>query len=147
MKSVICCVGIVLLWCLSICADDSDRPPTSAPARSPIAVEDLDPKLDHNEVSIKFAISELGGVAQLSIPGKAPTFVIEAISKHEKKDLTVWIEGELADVLDRLQLSFYGSTSSQVVNGNMGAQAPPGRARRRPTHVPGFHGPPRPRCR
>jgi len=108
MKSLISCVGIVLLWSLSICADDSDRPPR-APAPSAIAIAKLDPKLDHKEVTIKFTVSELGGVAQLSIPGTAPTFVIEAKSEHERKDLTVWIEGELADVLDRLQLSFYGS--------------------------------------
>lgn len=108
MKSLSSCVGIVLLWSLSMCADDTDRPP-SAPAPVPITIAKLDPKLDHKEVTIRFAVKELGGVAQLSVPGKAPTFVIEAISEHERKDLTVWIEGELADVLDRLQLSFCGS--------------------------------------
>ena len=108
MRSLISCVGIVLLWSLSICADDNDRPP-NAPNPPPIAVAKLDPKLDHKDVTIKFAVSELGGVAQLSIPGKAPVFVIEATSEHKGKDLTVWIEGELADVLDRLQLSFCGS--------------------------------------
>ena len=71
----------------------------------PITQDSLDPKLNETKVTIQFAVSELGGVAQKSIPGKAPTFVIEAKSEHEKKDLTVWIEGELAEVLDRLQLS------------------------------------------
>ena len=108
MKSLIPCVGIVLLWSLSISADDTDRPP-SAPTPSPIGIAKLEPKLDGEEVTVKFAVSELDGVAQLFIPGKAPSFVIEATSEHERKDLTVWIKGELADVLDRLQLSFYGS--------------------------------------
>ncbi len=108
MRSVISCIGIVLLWSHSPCAGDTARPPSDS-SQPPIAVANLDPKLDHKQVTIKFAVSELGGVAQLSIPGKAPTFVIEATSAHEKKDLTVWIEGDLADVLDRLQLSFLGT--------------------------------------
>lgn len=85
-------------WCTS-------RPPDP----TPIAIAKLDPMLDRKEVTIEFSVSELGGVAQLSVPGKAPAFVIEATSEHEEKDLTVWIEGELADVLDRLQLSYLGS--------------------------------------
>jgi len=108
MKSFVFCVGIVLFWSLSVCADESVHLP-SAPAPSPITIAKLDPKLDHEEVTIKFSVSELGGVSQLSIPGKAPAFIIEATPEHKGKDLTVWIEGELADVLDRLQLSFYGS--------------------------------------
>ncbi len=108
MKSLIPYVGIVLLSSLAICSADTDPPP-KAPAPSPIAIAKLDPSLDRKEATITFSVSELGGVAQLYIPGKASTFVIEATSEHETKDLTVWIEGELADVLDRLQLSFGGS--------------------------------------
>ncbi len=108
MKSLIPCVGIVMLLSHSICATDTD-PRKSAPDPTPLSVPELDPMLDHKEVTIKFEVRELGGVSQLSIPGKAPTFLIEAISEHDNKDLTVWIEGELANVLDRLQLSFYGS--------------------------------------
>jgi len=86
----------------------SDRPP-AAPDPAPISIATLDPMLDQREVTVKFSVSDLGGVAQLSVPGQAPTFVIEATSEHNSKDLTVWIEGELANVLDRLQLSLCGS--------------------------------------
>ena len=85
----------------------SDRPP-AAPDPAPISIATLDPMLDQREVTVKFSVSDLGGVAQLSVPGQAPTFVIEATSEHNSKDLTVWIEGELANVLDRLQLSLCG---------------------------------------
>ncbi len=108
MKSLISCVGIALVWSLAIFADDHDRP-SSATDPSPIEIAKLDPSLDHKEVTIRFTVSELGGVAQFDIPGKAPTFVIEATSEHKGKDLTVWVENELADVLDRLQLSYLGS--------------------------------------
>ena len=108
MKSLISYVSIALLWSLTVYADDSDRLPR-APDPKPIAIVKLDPMLDHKEVTIQFSVSELRGVAQLSIPGKALTFVIEATSEHEGKDLTVWIEGELANVLERLQLSYFGS--------------------------------------
>lgn len=108
MKSLISCLGIALLSSLIVLADDNDRPVTALDP-SPIEIATLDPMLDHKEITVRFTVSELGGVAQLSIPGKAPTFVIEALSGHQRKDLTVWIEGELADVLDRLQLSFSGS--------------------------------------
>ena len=106
MKSLSVYLGIALLWSLVIFAGEPDRPPQEP---DPISIAELDPLMDHNEVTIKFSVSELGGVAQLSIPGKAPTFVIETTSEHNGKDLTVWIEGELADVLDRLQLSYSGS--------------------------------------
>ncbi|MBL8817830.1 MAG: hypothetical protein JNL58_17525 [Planctomyces sp.] len=108
MKILISSVGVILLCSLSIFADDSDCPPSSEDPPA-LAIAKLDPKLDRKEVTIRFSVSELGGVAQISIPGKAPTFVIEATSEHKRKDLTVWIEGELADVLDRLQLSYGGS--------------------------------------
>ena len=96
MKILISCVGIILLWGLSIFADDATAHRVLRIPQA-MAIAKLDPKLDRKEVTIRFSVSELGGVAQLSIPGKAPTFVIEATSEHERKDLTVWIEGELAD--------------------------------------------------
>lgn len=108
MNSLTSYVSAALLWCLVVCADNGDCSP-GVPDRTPIEIAKLEPTLDHKEVTIEFSVSELGGVSQLSIPGKAPTFVIEAMSEHEGKDLTVWIEGELADVLDRLQLSYLGS--------------------------------------
>jgi hypothetical protein len=108
MKRLIMCMGFVLLSSLASCSGDDDRA-QNAQDPLPIDVTKLDPKLDHQEVTIKFSVSKLGGIAQLYIPGKAPTFVIEANSDHKSKDLRVWVEGEFADVLDRLQLSHYGS--------------------------------------
>lgn len=104
---LISCVGIVLVSSISACADDEAGLPIAP--KSPIAIAKLDPKLDGKEVTVRLTVSELGGVAQLSIPGVAPIFVIEATSEHKGRDLTVWIEGDLAEVLERLQLSFYGS--------------------------------------
>ncbi len=91
------------------CSWNGEKPLT-APKSHPIEIAKLDPKLDRQEVTVQVAVSSLEGVAQLSIEGQAPTFIIQATSDHPKKDLSVWIEGELANVLDRLQLS-YGSSN------------------------------------
>ncbi len=108
MKSLTSFIAIALIWGLTVPADGSDDPPVT-PDPTAISIAKLDRTLDRREVTIQFSVSELGGVSQLAIAGKPRTFVIEAMSEHEGKDLTVWIEGELASVLDRLQLSYFGS--------------------------------------
>lgn len=97
---------IVLICSCFLGAEEKVRTPV-APSPPPMEVAKLHPKLDKKEVTIRFVVSELGGVSQLASPGKAPSFVIEAVSEDDSKDLTVWIEGELADVLNRLRLSAY----------------------------------------
>lgn len=87
----------------------SAGPGGAAHAASPYSVAKLDRQLGDKEVTVTFTASKLGGVAGINVEGKAPEFVIEAASEHERKDLRVWIEGELAEVLDRLQLSYYRS--------------------------------------
>jgi hypothetical protein len=70
----------------------------------PLLVGDLEPKLDGKEVTVKFTITGLDGIAQLTKEGQAPSFAIETDSAKQKNMLSVWIEGELANVLDRLQM-------------------------------------------
>lgn len=70
----------------------------------PLLVGDLEPKFDGKEVTVKFTISGLDGIAQLTKEGQAPSFAIETDSEKQKNMLSVWIGGELANVLDRLQM-------------------------------------------
>ena len=67
MKSLTSCVSVALLWSVTIYADDGGCFPR-VPDPTPIAIAKLDRMLDHKEVTIEFSVSELGGVAQLSIP-------------------------------------------------------------------------------
>lgn len=80
----------------------------------PMLIGDLQPKLDGKEVTIRFTITAVGGIAQLTKEGQAPSFAIKTDSgKHENR-LSVWIEGELANVLDRLQMSFLQENQLKV---------------------------------
>ncbi|MEQ1825523.1 MAG: hypothetical protein ABL921_06235 [Pirellula sp.] len=72
----------------------------------PLSIGELEPKLDKKEVTIKFTVAKLEGVAQLYKEGQAPTFVIETESDKQENRLSVWIEGELANVLDRLEMGY-----------------------------------------
>ncbi len=101
---------VLFVSALLSCSQNGEKS-LAASKSTPIEIAQLDPKLDRQPVTVQFAVSSLEGVAQLSIEGQAPTFIIQATSDHSKKDLSVWIEGELADVLDRLQLS-YGSSNA-----------------------------------
>ncbi len=85
------------------------KKPLTAPKSHPIEIAKLDPKLDRQEVTVQVAVS-IWKVLHSFPSKKAPNFIIQATSDHPKKDLSVWIEGELANVLDRLQLS-YGSSN------------------------------------
>lgn len=114
MKCSILCVGVFSLCSLFLCTNNKICPPSGLTPTPPvISIAELEPQLHQREVTIKFTVSKLEGVSQLAIPGKAPTFIIEAESDDEKKDLSLWIEGELADVLDRLQLSNSGTDPIQ----------------------------------
>lgn len=73
----------------------------------PLLIADLEPKLDGEIVTIKFTVTELGGIAQLSKPGQSPWFAIETEKGSQNNLLAVWIIDELANVLHRLQLAAY----------------------------------------
>lgn len=75
--------------------------------QEPLLIADLEPKLDGEIVTIKFTVTELGGIAQLSKPGEAPWFAIETEKGSQKNMLSVWIIEELANVLNRLQLAAF----------------------------------------
>lgn len=70
-------------------------------------IGDLEPKLDGKEITVKFSITGVDGIAQRVKEGQAPSFAIETESGKHKNQLSVWIEGELANVLDRMQMSAF----------------------------------------
>lgn len=72
-----------------------------------LLIADLEPKLDGQDVTIQFTVTGLEGIAQLAKEGQAPTFAIETEKGKQKNELSVWIEGELANVLNRLQLAAF----------------------------------------
>ena len=72
----------------------------------PLFIGDLEPKLDGQEVTVKFTITALAGIAQRVKEGQAPSFAMETDQVKQKNVLSVWIEGELANVLDRLQMGY-----------------------------------------
>lgn len=104
MKYVMPSVVVTLLTCLSAAAEP-DR--ISSESRDPLGIADLVPAMDRNEIAIRFTVDDLRGIAGSSKIGQAPSFAIETKSEHDTKRLSVWIEGELASVLDRLQMSCY----------------------------------------
>jgi hypothetical protein len=79
--------------------------------QTPLLLNELAPELDGDEVTVKFTVAGLDGVAQLSIPGQAPSFAIETEKGKQNNQLSVWIEGELANVLDRLEMSAFQENS------------------------------------
>jgi hypothetical protein len=76
----------------------------------PLLIGDLEPKFDGKEVTIKFTVTKLDGIAQFTKEGQAPSFAIETERGNQKNMLSVWIEGELANVLDRLQMGAFQDT-------------------------------------
>ena len=84
----------------------SDPPPPKGNATQPILIGDLKPQLDGREVTVRFTITKLDGIAQLAKEGQALSFAMETDGGKQENVLSVWIEGELANVLDRLQMSY-----------------------------------------
>lgn len=105
-------VAMVCVW-LGISNGLADPPPQQGAFR-PISINDLEPKLDGNEVAIKFTITGVDGITQRVNEEQAPSFVIEADSGKHKNRLSVWVEGELANVLDRLQMSAFQENQLKV---------------------------------
>ena len=97
-------IAVVCSW-LGI-SSGSDAPPPQSAATQPIQIGDLKPQLDSQEVTVKFTITGLDGISQRAKQGQAPSFAMETDGGKQKNVLSVWIEGELANVLDRLQMSY-----------------------------------------
>lgn len=96
---VFCCFG----------ATGRSNEATLAQKKSPphLLIADLEPTLDGKEVTVKFTVTALEGISQLATEGQAPTFAIETEKGEQKNELSVWIEGELANVLNQLQLAAF----------------------------------------
>ncbi len=89
-------------------------PPTKQGPK-PILIRELEPKLDGKEVTVKFTIKELHGITQINLKeGQAGSFgFLTESDKHENR-LDVWVEGELANVMDRLQMSIFQDNELKV---------------------------------
>lgn len=75
--------------------------------RKGLLIADLDATLDGRDVTVRFTVAELQGVAQRYEPGQSPTFVIKTKPETGTKGrLRVWVAGELTNVLHRLQMGF-----------------------------------------
>ena len=59
--------------------------------------------LDDTELTVEFTIAEVHGITQPIVDGQAPIFGLRPASQEGKR-LTVWVVGELANDLDRLQM-------------------------------------------
>lgn len=108
MKYMLVCVAISLFGSLHGFAGETQEE-SGTPERSALVIGDLNPTLDGKRVTVRFTVAQLEPVTQRHVPGQAPTFIIEPKSEHDKKSLSVWIEGQLANVLDRLQMSVFQS--------------------------------------
>ena len=82
-------------------------PSTIEDAAEPLLIGELEPKLDGETVTLRFKVTELTGISQFREPGQAPKFAIETEKGSQKNLLSVWVIDELANVLDRLQMSAY----------------------------------------
>lgn len=98
-------IGLALCW-FGLSSSNADPFP-QGDGPEPLVIGDLEPTLDGEDVTVKFTITELVGIAQRAKAGQAPTFAIETASGDQKNKLSVWIEGDLANVLDRLQMSAF----------------------------------------
>jgi hypothetical protein len=97
--------GLAFYWLGTSYSNADPSLPQEVPP--PLMIGDLKPARDGEEVTVKFTIKALGGIAQRARVGQAPSFVIETVSGSQENKLSVWIEGELANVLDRLQLGAF----------------------------------------
>ena len=77
----------------------------------PHVFAEIDPQMDGMNVTVRFTVAGTEGIAQRHVPGQSPSFCIQT----EEKRLTVWVEGELASVFDRLQMGF--SQTNQLKKG------------------------------
>lgn len=97
----------VLAFCGVRMAFVQAEPSMPEEEKNPLLIADLEPKLDGEIVTIKFKVTELAGISQFAEPGQAPWFAIETDNESQKNRLAVWVIEDLANVLNRLQLSAY----------------------------------------
>lgn len=107
MRSVTGFVMLALVFCSLGMSRGNDDPLPQPEVPQPMVIGDLEPQLNGKEVTIKFTITGLDGIAQQAKEGQAPSFAIETDNGKQKNELSVCIEGELANVLDRLQMAAF----------------------------------------
>ena len=79
MKYAIILASIVLVCTADSPANEADNENNAQNHEpAPLVVADLDKQLDGQEVTIKFTVVDVGGIAQRHVLGQAPSFVITA---------------------------------------------------------------------
>ena len=105
MKYVLLCIAITIFANVGATADERDDGRVDRP-QSSLAIADIDANMEGKAITVEFTVADTYGIAQLLRPGQAPSFGIKVESEHDTKRLTVWVVGELATVLERLQMSY-----------------------------------------
>jgi len=91
-------------WLFAACLASSQLMSAEPPN---LTIPELDPRHDDREVTLTFTVARTEGVSQLAIPGKPITFIIETEPEEKVKSLQVWVSGDLADVMERLQMGLF----------------------------------------
>lgn len=98
---------VLCLCCVALATGDEPDVNDGRGVEQGLRIADLSPALAGQELTVRFTVAGLQGVAQRGQPGQSPTFIIETKPETDTANrLVVWIEGELSDVLHRLQLAF-----------------------------------------
>lgn len=96
---------LVLIWGLLAASLASSHLISAEPPK--LTLPELEPRHDGREVTLTFTVARTEGVSQVAIPGKPMTFIIETEPEGKVKSLMVWVSGDLADVMERLQMGLF----------------------------------------
>ena len=97
---------LCVLMMLTVATRGRSDPPVKQ-KKGFLAVRDLHHSMtERKRVSVRFVIDKIDGISQRVIKGQAASFSIRAVP-HENKRLGVWVVGDLANDLERLQLGAF----------------------------------------
>ena len=108
MKWIPVTLVCVYLASLAVCDEPNrNNDPENDHQQRRCRIAELDPTMAGKEVTVRFSVARLQGVAQRGKIGQSPTFIIETEPDAQTENrLTVWIVGDLTNVLHRLQMAF-----------------------------------------
>lgn len=101
---------LVLCVCsasLGFCEEPGSVSQRGDEQQAALNIADLDASMDGKNVTVRITVAKLEGVAQLGKQGQSPTFIVETEPEAQTGNrLTVWIRGDLTNVLHHLQMAF-----------------------------------------